>query len=165
MNRNSKYFELIVSVLLLIGSCFMIYIAQTTGKPSTDGSLTAMAFPRAMYIVIIILSVYLIAMNAIWFKNNPKTPENTPPKGTLLPRKSWVTFVAICVYAAMWQVIGFSLSTLLFFIGEAIYLDRKRPLWLTILIGVIATIFMYVVFGVLFKVSLPDPIMDMVRGF
>ena len=65
----------------------------------------------------------------------------------------------------MWKVIGFSLSTLLFFIGEAIYLDRKRPLWLTILIGVIATVFMYVVFGVLFKVSLPDPLMDMVRGF
>ena len=164
MQRNSKYFELIVSILLLAGSCFMLYIAQTTGKPSNDGSLSAMAFPRAIYIAIVVLSVYLIAKCAKWFKDNPKTAENAPAKGTFLPQKSVVTFIAICVYAALWQVIGFSLSTLLFFIAESIYLDRKRPIWLTILIGVIATVVMYAVFGLSFKVALPDPLMNMLRG-
>ena len=61
-------------------------------------------------------------------------------------------------------MIGFSLSTLLFFIAESIYLDRKRPIWLTILIGVIATVVMYAVFGLAFKVALPDPLMNMLRG-
>ena len=157
MQRNSKYFELIVSILLLAGSCFMLYIAQTTGKPSNDGSLSAMAFPRAIYTAIVVLSVYLIAKCAKWFKDNPKTAENAPAKGTFLPQKSVVTFIAICVYAALWQVIGFTLSTLLF-------LDRKRPIWLTILIGVIATVVMYAVFGLAFKVALPDPLVNMLRG-
>lgn len=47
---------------------------------------------------------------------------------------------------------------------ESIILDRKRPIWLTLVIAVVACIVMYVVFGLFFKVAFPDPLMDMIRG-
>ena len=62
------------------------------------------------------------------------------------------------------QVIGFTLSTFCFFFFESFYLDRKKPLWLTIVLSIGATVIMYVVFGMFFKVSFPDKFMNMIRG-
>ncbi|MGI6028679.1 MAG: tripartite tricarboxylate transporter TctB family protein [Candidatus Heteroscillospira sp.] len=161
--RNNKILELAVSVFFILVSIYMIYVAQTTGMPTTDGSMSSMAFPRAMYIVIILLCTYLVVMNLMWFKKNPKDPN--AEKVSFIPRKSVLTFIFICVYAALWNVIGFTASTLLFFLAEAYMLDRKRPFWLTLLIAVCACVLMYVVFGMMFKVAFPDPLMDMLRGF
>lgn len=162
--RNSKYFELAVSIMIFCVSGYMIYVAQTTGLPTTDGSMTSMAFPRAIYIAIMVMCAYLIAKAIIWFKNNPKS-EVTAEKGSLIPKKTVLTFIAICIYAALWEVIGFTLSTLLFVFAESYMLDRKRPIWLTAAVAIGATVIMYVVFGMMFKVSFPDPFMDMIRGF
>lgn len=161
--RNNKIFELAVSVFFLCVSVYMIYVAQNTGKPTTDGSMTSMAFPKAIYIVIIALCAYLIVMNLIWFKNHPKDPNAA--KVPMVPLKSVLTFVFIVIYAALWKVIGYTASTLLFFLAEAYMLDRKKPFWLTLVIAVCACALMYVVFGMMFKVNLPDPLMDKLRGF
>ena len=161
--RNNKIFELGVSVFLMLASMYMFWIAVTTDKPVTDGNLSAMAFPKVLYLVIIVLCAYLIVNGIIWLKKHPADP--SAEKVAMVPKKSIITFVLIVAYAALWKVIGCSLSTLLFFFTESYILDRKRPLWLTVLLAVAATVIMYVVFGMFFKVSFPDKLMDMVRGF
>ena len=160
--RNKKIFELGFILALIAVSVYMIYVAQSTGLPTTDGSMTSMAFPKAAYIGIILLNLYLLAANITWLVRHPvdKNSEKVP----MVPRKSVITFVLIVVYAAMWNVIGFTLSTFLFVLAESIILDRKRPIWLTLVIAVVACIVMYVVFGMFFKVAFPDPLMDMLRG-
>ncbi|MGI6028675.1 MAG: tripartite tricarboxylate transporter TctB family protein [Candidatus Heteroscillospira sp.] len=160
--RNKKYFELVFILTLMAVSVFMLYIAQTTGMPTSDGSMSSMAFPKAVYIAILLLNAYLLAVNIAWLKRHPvdKSSEKVP----LVPRKAVLTFLFICAYAAMWNVIGFTLSTFIFVLAESLMLDRSRPMKLTVLIAVIACVVMYVVFGVFFKVSFPDPLMDMIRG-
>ena len=68
--RVNKLFELGVSIFLLLGAIYMEYIAFTTDKPATDGNLTAMAFPKVLYIVIIALCFYMVVTDFIWLKNN-----------------------------------------------------------------------------------------------
>lgn len=160
--RINKYFELGVSVLLLIGAIFMEKVAIDTDKPVTDGNLTSMAFPKVLYLVIIVLCVYLVIRGIIWFVKNP-APKGEG-KAVVVPFKSLVTFVMIVAYAFLWPIIGFTLSTFLFFFVESVFLSRKRPIWVTLLLAVGITVFISVVFGVFFKVSFPDPLMDAIRG-
>ena len=70
----------------------------------------------------------------------------------------------IVAYAFLWTKIGFTVSTFLFFFCESVFLSRKRPIWLTFLLALGITVFISVVFGVFFKVSFPDPLMNAIRG-
>ena len=160
--RNDKIFELGVSVFLLLASIYMFYISVTTDKPVAPGEVSAMAFPKVLYAVIILLCIYLIINAVLWLKRHPADPSQE--KLPLVPRKSWITFLFIVIYALMWNVIGFSLSTFLFFFGESWYLDRKRPVWLTALLALAVTAVMYIVFTIFFKVSFPDRLMNMLLG-
>lgn len=162
MRRNSKIFEIGVSIFLMLFSCFMLHIAITKDQPAGDGNLSAMAFPKVLYIIIILMCLYLIVTGVLALKKY--SLEKDAAKVPMIPLKSIVTFVAIVIYAAMWKVIGFTLSTFCFFFFESFYLDRKKPLWLTIVLSIGATVIMYVVFGMFFKVSFPDKFMNMIRG-
>ncbi len=160
--RISKYYELFVSVLMLIGAIYMEKVAIATDKPVTAGNLTAMAFPKVLYLVIIVLCAYLILKGIIWLVKNP-APEKAQI-ASVVPIKSLVTFGMIVAYAFLWTKIGFTVSTFLFFFCESVFLSRKRPIWLTFLLALGITVFISVVFGVFFKVSFPDPLMNAIRG-
>ena len=160
--RINKYIELVVSALLLIGAIYMEQVAIATDKPVKAGNLSAMAFPKVLYLVIIVLCAYLIVTGILWLKKNP-VPEGAA-KASIVPMRSLVTFVMIVAYAFLWTKIGFTVSTFLFFFCESVFLSRKRPIWVTFLLALVITVFMYVVFGIFFKVSFPDPLMNAIRG-
>lgn len=72
-----------------------------------------------------------------------------------------VTILLIVAYAAMWNVIGFFVSTLIFFFVESMLLDTsswKKAALLSILYAIVV----YAVFGLCFNVSFPEPILDMI---
>ncbi|MBO6041028.1 MAG: tripartite tricarboxylate transporter TctB family protein [Oscillospiraceae bacterium] len=160
--RINKYFEVGVAVLLLIGAIYMEKVAFDTDKPVTAGNLSAMAFPKVVYMVIILLCAYLIVKGIVWLVKNP-APEGAA-KATIVPVRSLVTFGMIIAYALLWTRLGFTISTFLFFFCESVFLSRKRPIWLTLLLAVGVTAFISVIFGVFFKVSFPDPLMNAIRG-
>ena len=95
--RISKYYELFVSVLMLIGAIYMEKVAIATDKPVTAGNLTAMAFPKVLYLVIIVLCAYLILKGIIWLVKNP-APEKAQ-KASVVPIKSLVTFGMIVAFS------------------------------------------------------------------
>lgn len=153
MRRNSKIFEIGVSIFLMLFSCFMLHVAITKDQPAGDGNLSAMAFPKSpLYYYYFNVSVF--DCNGC-FGTKKYSLEKDAAKVPMIPLKSIVTFVAIVIYAAMWKVIGFTLSTFCFFFFESFYLDRKKPLWLTFVLSIGATVIMYVVFGMFFKCILP----------
>lgn len=165
MQRNSKIFELGVSIMLFCLAGFLIYVANTTGMPASDG-MSSMDFPRGIFVVMMILCAYVGVNSVFWFMKHPKTAEeSSKPKEPMVKRKAVLTFIFICIYALLWNVIGFSLSTFVFFTVESRMLDSKRPLKWAIIIGLGAMVLMYLVFGVLFKVQFPEPILEMVRGY
>ena len=170
--RNKKIFELIFILALIAVSGYMIYVAQTTGMPGQNDQLSSMAFPKAAYIGIIAMCVYLLIDNIRWLIKHPV--DKNSEKAPYVPKRSVITFVLIVVYAFSWKYIGFSLATFAFVFIESLVLqkiknsptsvEKQYPLWLTIVISIVAAVFMYVVFGMFFKVNLPDPLMNMIRG-
>jgi len=171
--RNKKIFELGFIIALIAVSVYMIYVAQTTGMPGQNNQLSSMAFPKGIYIGIIAMNIYLLVVNVTWLIRHPvdKNSEKVP----MIPRKSVLTFLFILVYAFAWKYIGFSVSTFLFVLVESLMLqkiksskdgseEKKYPLWLTIVVALAAAVVMYVVFGMFFKVNLPDPLVNMIRG-
>ena len=69
--RNKKIFELIFILALIAVSGYMIYVAQTTGMPGQNDQLSSMAFPKAAYIGIIAMCVYLLIDNIRWLIQHP----------------------------------------------------------------------------------------------
>lgn len=161
MERNKKKFELGVSVFLLGMVTYLYYVATVTGKArSTD--IASMDFPKAIFVVMMLFCAFLIVQGIIWFIKHPKDASTAEP---LMHKKALLTFIFICVYAAFWQIIGFSLSTFIFVSVESYMLDTKKPLKRAIIIGFCVMVFMYLVFGMLFNVNFPEPIIKMIRGY
>ena len=73
-----------------------------------------------------------------------------------------VTILLIVVYAAMWNVIGFFVSTLIFFFVESMLLDTSFSWKKAALLSILYAIVVYAVFGLCFNVSFPAPILDMI---
>lgn len=73
-----------------------------------------------------------------------------------------VTILLIVVYAAMWNVIGFFVSTLIFFFVESMLLDTSFSWKKAALLSILYATVVYVVFGLCFNVSFPEPILDMI---
>ena len=82
--RINKYIELVVSALLLIGAIYMERVAIATDKPVKAGNLSAMAFPKVLYLVIIVLCAYLIVTGILWLKKNP-VPEGAAKASIAFP--------------------------------------------------------------------------------
>ena len=170
--RNKKIFELFFIIALIGVSAYMIYVAQTTGLPGQNNQLSSMAFPKAAYIGIIAMCLYLLVDNVRWLLKHPV--DKNSPKAPYVPKKSLITFALIVVYALAWKRIGFTLCTFIFVFVESLLLqkvksspnseERQFPLWITAVVAIVAAVLMYVIFGLFFKVNLPDPLMNMIRG-
>jgi len=163
MQRNARVFELSVSIFLFALSGYLFYVALTTGRPASGG-MSSMDFPKAILAVMMLASAVLIGRAVLWFIKNPKgsSKEAAAP---LLPKKAVLTFALICVYAMLWKVLGFFLSSFFFFTVEAKMLDNERPLPMVTLIGFSAAVLMVLVFGVMFKVQFPEPLLELIRGY
>ena len=82
---------------------------------------------------------------------------------TLIPDKRIVlSIAAILAYAALWDIIGFCASTIIFLILEAKILKRDVDTRTTVLIALAGTAVVYLVFGVAFHVYLPEPLLEYV---
>lgn len=163
MQRNSKIFELSVSILLFCFAGYLIHVANSTGLPASDG-MASMDFPRAIFVAIMLLLLYVIVTSILWFVKHPRSAE-TGEKVPMMKKKAVLTFIFICIYAALWKVIGFSISTFIFFTVESHMLDNKRPLRVALLIALVTTVLMLLIFGTLFKVQFPEPILELIRGY
>lgn len=162
MKKNNKIFEIGVALVLMCLSMYMFWVAVTTDKPVAKGEVSAMAFPKVCYLVIIVLCAYVAVTGIIQLKKILAV--SAEEKVPLVERKSVLTFLFIVIYATLWNVIGFRLSTLLFFFAESYMLDKKRPVWVTILLAVAVTAVMYIVFDVFFKVSFPEGLISHILG-
>lgn len=91
MRRNSKIFEIGVSIFLMLFSCFMLHVAITKDQPAGDGNLSAMAFPKVLYIIIILMCLYLIVTGVLALKKY--SLEKDAAKVPMIPLKSIVTFL------------------------------------------------------------------------
>ena len=154
--KNPHVFLLVAKVLLgtILGvSVFLWLIAGIA-----DGfSMESLRFAGTLLLILLgIFSVLQLVMNL-------RNAKKAAPVDTLIPDKRIIfSIAAILAYAALWDIIGFCASTIIFLILEAKILKRDVDTRTTVLIALAGTAVGYLVFGVAFHVYLSEPLLEYV---
>lgn len=157
MSRTEKKFELIVLIFLVILTGVLLFTASTADSVATDG-LSSMEFPKYIFMIVIALCLIIMIPN---IKTLCKKENNSESKEIFIDKRVGISLAFICSYAILWNVIGFFLSSFLYFSAQAKVLDKEKSNLQIILIGFCVALFIYGVFGFAFKVSFPEPLMEM----
>jgi len=84
----------------------------------------------------------------------------------IVPLKAFIAIATLCIYAFLWNIIGFTMSTAIYVTLISKYLRRHVRWWICIVVGLGFAIFMYLLFAEFFGVMLPDVLIDGIRyGF
>ena len=164
MERNKKRFELGVSIVILLIVCFLMYVSFITPTIPVSSGLASMDFPRIVFVFIILLSIAQIIVSICWFVKHP-IKNNTEPKAAAFDKKVVLTAVLFCIYAALWNVIGFSLSSVIYFFIQTKLLDKKKPTLHVALISVLLVAVIDLLFVFVFKIHFPEPLLTLIRGY
>lgn len=167
MDQSKKIFGIFVSAFLLGFTLFLLYTSFTTASLIAVEGLTSMDFPRAIFYFQIVLCVFVLVNSIRTFvqaKRDKAVPEEEQTPKTLIDRKVLISLILVIAYVILWDIIGYLLSTFLFFTVESRMLDNEKALWKCALIGLIVAGFSYTVFGILFQVSFPEPLLQLIFG-
>lgn len=145
MNKNERR----ANILMLVISVATIYYSLTKLKLGTIGEPGPGFFPFVCGTGILILCL-------LWFVINPKVDTSAP---VLWEKGNWIApviaMVLITLYTFGLETLGYCASTFIFLIAWEIAVAREK--WLrTGIIAVIGTVAMYVLFGSLLGVPLPQ---------
>lgn len=154
---TQRWYENFVYVLCIVFFSFLEKTAFSTKSRALDG-MQSMTFPKFIFAFIILLcSIKLIGNVLHMVKNKEYAYES-------LNGKVIASLLFIIVYAGLWQVLGFGLSSVLFVSLESFILRPQTKVWKSIIVAIGSTLVLYFVFGYLFKVSFPEPILDLIIG-
>lgn len=157
MEKDQRFYELLVALGLALLSCFLLYTAFTTRATASPGMMSAMDFPKAVLFGILALSLYLAVRNLLFWKN---AAAGITERVRTDPRV-WATAGLIIAYALAWRYISFSLATLAYVFVQAKLLDRALRWRRCLLVSLAATAVVLLVFRVIFKVSLSENLLAM----
>ena len=166
---TQKYENIVLAVFIVTFS-YLFYTAMTSESYNFDG-IASMTFPKYIIGAVIVLCVIRLVTNCCIAKKNQsavlqKKEEQEESMNGLTPqqhsRKIMLTLLFIIVYSLLWNVLGFALSTCLFVFLEAKFL-RPSSSWISCLVvGIGATVVLYFIFGFLFNVEFPEPILGLI---
>lgn len=169
MKKSCKVYEILSLIIIFAASLLFLYLAFTTeNKMAVDG-MKSMDFPKVILGLLLLLLVLLVMVDFVFAgKFEKKNAENTdlePCAGEeaepVIDKKTAVSIAAILIYIILWNVIGFCLSSFLFFSFESHLLDNEKKLWKTLALGAGITLLIYAVFGMGFKVDFPEPVIEL----
>ncbi len=169
-NKTARVFELIAALLLGTYSAVMIIYAKTHPASMTGDGMASYTFPVIMYAVMLVCCIILIIQNRITAAKKAKEYKQlteTERKNIGEEKKKeyvfekldvrvWITIALILIYVALWQILGFMISTFLFVICEAKVLKKDEPIGKCILVALGAVLIIYLIFVRLFSISLPE---------
>lgn len=156
--KTEKTYENFVYVLFICVFSYLFKVAMSAKSLKVNG-MKSMTFPKGIIAVMIILCAAKLISNIIQAVRRHN--ESGEPFERLHPIKL-LTLALIIVYAALWNVTGFAISSLLFITVEAKILRWKDCSWLkAFAVSVGATAAIYLIFGFLFSVDFPEPLLSM----
>lgn len=157
--RRTSFYENIVLGIFIAGFSFLLYIARTSPSYAFGNDVASMTFPSAILGLMILLCVIKLVMN---YMSKDKSSDDAVQS---TPYKIYILLCAIIAYAFLWNGLGFSLSTAIFAAAMSKML-RPTCSWKKVcIVAVAVAIFMNLVFGVLFGVDFPEPILELVLGY
>lgn len=158
MSKRSTeiWYENAIYALLLVGFSILLNTAFLTKTKSNVNGMKSMTFPKAVMIIMIVLCTAKLMMNIVYMLKHKEDLSFQGIHSVML-----ISLGAIIVYVALWNVIGFGLSSVLFVALESKLLRNSARWWKCITVGVGTTVVLYILFGVVFKVDFMEPIFEL----
>jgi hypothetical protein len=159
--RNGTIVSLIVSAFFVLLSVTFLIISIGEAKINSRGEgMSPMDFPRIMLgAIFIFAAIILIISIRETIKMKVSGKEQGEP---VLNLRIIVGMVSIIVYIILWNIVGFSISTVLYIFGLAYFLNTTIKWWQGLLVAGGFTVLMDLVFVQLFAVMFPEPLWDIV---
>ena len=169
-DKTSRFYELL-SALILGGYCaVMIVYSQLHPITVKVTGMKSYTFPVFLYAIMLVCCVVLIIQNRIMAAKQKKRwsemseqekasmDEETKQQFRFVrtDRRVWITIALLILYVALWNVIGFLLSTLLFVVAETKVLKKEVALWKCLVFAIAVDVVVYLIFCVIFSISLPE---------
>lgn len=165
MNREERIYEKIVLVLVILAATFLYWNAAThnTSFYST-GELASMDMPKYLFLAVIGLSVIRLIIDLVSDKKMSQSAKGKEISEAKPDKRIVLSVIGILVYTLLWNVLGFGISSVLFFVWEARLLSKKFFWKKTIFMAIGYVAFIYIIFGLLFNVGFPEPILEILVG-
>jgi len=159
MEKDQKFYEMVVSVGVAVFSCFLLYTAFATKASAPPGMMSAMDFPKALLFGILVLSLYLVVRNLSYWKRETTADR----EGSRTDPRVWITAGLIIAYALAWKYIGFSPASFAYIIIQAKVLNQNLKSRNLFFVSLLSTATLLVIFKVVFKVSLSENLLEMLE--
>ena len=146
---TKKRAEILISGVWIVISILLLY--------TTRNAQLGMLYPRVLLIGIMILSALIILANPIkrfFLKENNSEGENTDEKIDFISVDVVVMVVSLFIYVALWSLIGFVLSSIVFMF--VLYAYKKVPLRKSVIVSIAGALAVQFIFGYMFQVPLPQ---------
>ncbi|HHV64989.1 MAG TPA: tripartite tricarboxylate transporter TctB family protein [Peptococcaceae bacterium] len=169
MDKDKKFFEVVVSAFLLALTVFLLYISYTSPSTFVADGLASMDFPKSVFYIQAVLCLIVLVNSVKKYLLCIKEERSTQvsdkvAKTPLINSKVLISIILIIIYVFLWDYLGFILSSFIFFTVESRILDKEKALWKCVIIGLLVALLSYVIFGILFQVSFPEPLLDLFLG-
>lgn len=151
---NMKKANYIISAIMFLVGLGIVVMSSSLKIQIGDGDPGAGFWPMLLGALIIIFAVGL-AISTL--KNKKMLEEKTFTISTPANMRVYILFGVIVLFCVILYFLGFYIGALLF-IPAVMYLLKVRSVKKIVLTTVITLAAVYVLFGVLLNISLPDPI-------
>jgi hypothetical protein len=158
--------ELIVNVLLLLGSIICFGYVGSTMPISPDNELGAEQWPQALLFLLIIAIIWNIVS---YFKKNKKDDIATafreffPGIVSFVKSKLFIGMIILIAMAFLYEPLGFLFTSIFFLAGYGVLLGERRPVRIAIS-SVAITLLLYVGFSVFLGIMLPRGELEFIRN-
>lgn len=159
MRKSTLLYENVVLSSIFAVFTFLLYIARTSPSYSSGGDTASMTFPSWIFIITMSICALKLILNYFCMKKE-NNDNNTANKIQKTHIKVYITLLSIIIYALCWNMVGFSISTIIFVAFVSQMLRPSCPMPKTIIIALGVAVFMNIVFGMFFKVDFPEPLLE-----
>ena len=167
MDLRKKRIEIAVTSVILALSGYLQYVAYTTKVRTNVQGMKSMDFPKLMLYLMMLLCVCVI-INSVRdyrrLKKEAEAQQAEKPKEPFIHKKVFISVALIILYTICWEILGFTLSSIIFVFIESRLLDDRKPWWHALVIAFVYTLILYCVFHFGFGVQFPEPIFDAILG-
>ena len=170
MDLKKQRIEIAVTALIMALAGYLQYSAYHTKQRTNVQGMQSMTFPKIVLFLILGMCAIVLVQGILNYRrlkakqNKEQAVQSAAGSANGGTMKIVLTTIMIVAYACMWKVIGFTLSSIVFVFAESMLLDRETSPAKALLIAAVYTAVVFVVFGVCFGVSFPEPIFEALMG-
>lgn len=157
---KKNYADIITGVFLIVFSGIIYFIILPIQVDQTPGpGLSAAFFPKLILWSLVLNATVIIVLNVLNQDENPQKNKQYNFEWGRRERKLSLSVMTVCVlYVYFMDILGYLVATPLSLGGLMLLLGARR--WMTIFVSVfLYTFILYVVFGYLLNINLPQGIL------